>query len=39
MMVLDECTEYPCSEKRAKESMEMSLRWAERCKKEHDKLK
>ena len=31
-MVLDECTEYPASYKRAKESMELSLRWAKRCK-------
>lgn len=39
MMVLDECTEYPCSKKRARESMELSLRWAQRCKKAHKKLK
>ncbi|MFA5318473.1 MAG: tRNA guanosine(34) transglycosylase Tgt [Patescibacteria group bacterium] len=39
MMVLDECTEYPCGKTRAKESMEMSLRWARRCKEAHDKLK
>jgi len=39
MMVLDECTEYPCSKKRARESMELSLRWAKRCKIAHDKLK
>jgi len=39
MMVLDECTEYPCSKKRARESMEMSLRWAARCKKKHDAIK
>jgi queuine tRNA-ribosyltransferase len=31
-MVLDECTEYPASFKRARESMELSLRWAKRCK-------
>ena len=31
-MVLDECTEYPASFERAKESMELSLRWAQRCK-------
>ena len=31
-MVLDECTEYPASFERAKESMELSLRWALRCK-------
>ena len=32
-MVLDECTEYPVSFERAKQSMELSLRWAKRCKK------
>ncbi len=32
-MVLDECTEYPATYQRAHESMELSLRWAERCKK------
>ena len=31
-MVLDECTEYPVSFERAKKSMELSMRWAERCK-------
>lgn len=31
-MVLDECTEYPVSYERAKKSMELSMRWAERCK-------
>ena len=30
-MVLDECTPYPVSEAVAKKSMQMSLRWAERC--------
>jgi len=39
MMVLDECTEYPCSKKRARELMELTLNWAERCKREHEKLK
>ena len=32
-MVLDECTEFPVSFKRAQESMELSMYWAERCKK------
>ena len=32
-MVLDECTEYPATYARSKESMELSMRWAERCKK------
>jgi queuine tRNA-ribosyltransferase len=32
MMVLDECTPYPCDFKYAKESNEMTVRWADRCK-------
>jgi queuine tRNA-ribosyltransferase len=31
MMVLDECTPYPADEAEARKSMELSLRWAERC--------
>ena len=31
MMTLDECTEYPAEESRARRSMELSLRWAERA--------
>ena len=31
-MVLDECTPYPASFAQAKESMELSMRWAKRCK-------
>jgi queuine tRNA-ribosyltransferase len=31
-MVLDECTDYPCSHELAKASMERSMRWAARCK-------
>ncbi|MBT5373897.1 MAG: tRNA guanosine(34) transglycosylase Tgt [Rhodospirillaceae bacterium] len=31
-MVLDECTDYPAMEKDAEKSMQLSLRWAERCK-------
>lgn len=31
MMVLDECTPYPADEKTARDSMELSLRWAKRC--------
>jgi queuine tRNA-ribosyltransferase len=30
IMVFDECTPYPASESEARESMELSLRWAER---------
>jgi queuine tRNA-ribosyltransferase len=32
IMVFDECTEYPAERQRARDSMEMTLRWAERCK-------
>ncbi len=31
-MVLDECTEWPISEEGARKSMELSMRWAIRCK-------
>ena len=31
-MVLDECTPYPASEKQARDSMQLSMRWAERSK-------
>ncbi|MBO39379.1 MAG: tRNA guanosine(34) transglycosylase Tgt [Rhodospirillaceae bacterium] len=31
-MVLDECTEWPISEEDARKSMELSIRWAARCK-------
>jgi queuine tRNA-ribosyltransferase len=30
-MVFDECTPYPATEKAARASMELSLRWSERC--------
>lgn len=33
IMVFDECTPFPTSEALARESMELSLRWAKRCKK------
>jgi queuine tRNA-ribosyltransferase len=36
VMVLDECTPYPATEKEARESMEMSLRWAKRSKTAHE---
>ena len=32
IMAFDECTEYPAGASRARESMEMTLRWAERSK-------
>ncbi len=31
MMVLDECTPYPCSFEYAKKSAELTRRWADRC--------
>ncbi len=35
VMIFDECTPYPATETEASESMELSLRWAERCKQAH----
>ncbi|MGA9854695.1 MAG: tRNA guanosine(34) transglycosylase Tgt [Gammaproteobacteria bacterium] len=35
IMVFDECTPYPADETTARDSMELSLRWAERCKQAH----
>lgn len=32
VMAFDECTPYPASYEEARESMELSLRWADRCK-------
>ena len=32
IMAFDECTEYPAESSRVRSSMEMTLRWAERCK-------
>jgi len=32
IMAFDECTEYPADQTRARESMELTLRWAARCK-------
>src|SRR5690348_2737993 len=32
VMVFDECTPYPATEKQARKSMELSMRWAERSK-------
>ncbi|MDP6374286.1 MAG: tRNA guanosine(34) transglycosylase Tgt [Pseudomonadales bacterium] len=31
VMVFDECTPYPATEREARESMELSMRWASRC--------
>ena len=36
VMIFDECTPYPATEKQAAESMELSLRWAERSKRAHE---
>jgi len=33
IMVLDECPPYPCEYEYAKKSLELTTRWAERCKK------
>jgi len=35
VMVFDECTPYPATEDEARDSMQLSLRWAERCKTAH----
>ncbi|HQR03787.1 MAG: tRNA guanosine(34) transglycosylase Tgt [Proteobacteria bacterium] len=38
VMIFDECTPYPASEKEAAESMRLSLRWARRSRDEHNRL-
>jgi len=35
VMIFDECTPYPATEQEARESMQLSLRWASRCKQAH----
>jgi queuine tRNA-ribosyltransferase len=35
-MIFDECTPYPATEQQARESMELSLRWAERSRRAYD---
>lgn len=35
VMVFDECTPYPATEQEAKKSMELSMRWAKRCRSAH----
>ncbi len=35
VMIFDECTPYPATEEQARESMELSLRWAKRSKEAH----
>ncbi|WP_257385211.1 tRNA guanosine(34) transglycosylase Tgt [Tahibacter caeni] len=36
VMIFDECTPYPATEKQAADSMELSLRWAERSRRAHE---
>ena len=36
VMIFDECTPYPATEAEARESMELSLRWAERSRRAHE---
>ena len=38
IMQFDECTPYPATDKQARKSMEMSARWAARCKTAHAAL-
>ncbi len=38
-MVFDECTSYPASETQARDSMQLSLRWAQRSRQRFDELK
>ena len=35
-MIFDECTPYPATEDQARDSMQLSLRWAERSKRSHE---
>ena len=39
VMVFDECTAYPVEEAEARDSMELSLRWAARCRRKFDQLR
>jgi queuine tRNA-ribosyltransferase len=36
VMAFDECTAYPATEKQARKSMELSMRWAERSRRAHE---
>ena len=38
VMQFDECTPYPATHEEAKKSLELSLRWGQRCVDEHKKL-
>jgi queuine tRNA-ribosyltransferase len=35
VMIFDDCTPYPATEEQARQSMELSLRWAARCRASH----
>lgn len=35
VMIFDECTPYPASHEEAQKSLQLSLRWAQRCKQHH----
>lgn len=39
MMVLDECTPYPCDDEYARLSNDMTIRWADRCKQQFDRTR
>jgi queuine tRNA-ribosyltransferase len=40
VMIFDECTPYPATHEEAQKSLQLSLRWAKRCKTHHhDELK
>ena len=36
VMVLDECTAHPATERQARDSMDLSMRWAKRCREAFD---
>ncbi len=38
VMCFDECTAWPATEREARDSMQLSMRWAKRCRAEHDRL-
>jgi queuine tRNA-ribosyltransferase len=38
VMIFDECTPYPATEKEAKDSMQLSQRWAKRSRAEHNNV-
>jgi len=38
VMAFDECTPYPATQQQASDSMRLSMRWAQRCMDEHQRL-